>query len=295
MQFNLVFANSGDYIVLDSLQDDVLLYFVDQLNSHGCNSFVSTGNQTDEIRARISSLRRAAQLIHLWPEEIRPAWIKSLDRRECLDQDLLNHLHSAWVQSNTQPWDVRQKKAQYGSSIVDRVFDQLPDDAMIPPFAVVLDKLQLLDLYRQLNVLIHKVESSFDHMRFCQQQQGWIEFDNPFGSSIVSNDIAHVSIAFNHLGRTLYDKWSSFDCELNYPDENTFRELLPFVDVRLVRPQTLGYSSQYLDWCRQHNRQPSGSTVCVGNIPDLASNLTKYREMMLDNLAQGNSFSIQLH
>jgi hypothetical protein len=293
MQFALVFAVTGNHIILDSLQDDVLSFFIKSLDRAGRNEFVSIDDFVNTTYRNILALRSAVQTILDWPQEIRPSWLQSLDVTDCFDQILLNEIHANWVSSLTEPWDIKQKKRLHNTELVASISDQFPDDIMKPPLGVVLDKLCLLNTYGLINSHLHQMESSFDRMRFGQQS-GWTEFENPFGRSITSNDIAHLSIAFNHLGRSFYDKWLYFDSDLRTQDENTFREILPFVDIRLTRNQSCGYSVQYQEWCKNNQLQPSGTRICLGNIPDLEKNLPYYRAMMFNNLAQGNSFSIQL-
>jgi hypothetical protein len=101
-------------------------------------------------------------------------------------------------------------------------------------------------------------------------------------------------LGFRHLGRTLYNKFNNFDLNLDYQDENTFDQLLGFVEIGLKMPQTVELSKEYISWCKQHNKIPSGDYLNIGNIPELYSNLTKYRQVMYRNSLQNNSFSIQL-
>jgi hypothetical protein len=294
MRFALLFEGTGDHIVLESLQDDVLRFYIQNLESAQRNRFVPFDGFVNEVKSKIAAIQKITAQVNEWPPEIRPSWITALTVDQCLDQSLLNQLHADWVKSMTDPWDIQQKRLDYESDLVHMVFDQFPDDLMCPPTAVVLEKLGLLDLYRQLNSDIHRIECQFDRVRFKSSVPDWIEFLNPFGPGIASNDIAHFSIAFNHLGRTQHNKWETFDTDLVCSDQNTFHELLPFVDLRLTRSETNGYSPEYLAWCSRHKLQPSGNYICLGNIPDLEQRLSYYRGMIFNNLDQGNSFSIQL-
>lgn len=292
LRFALLFQGTGDHIVLESLQDDVLRFYVQCLENAQCNRFEVFNGFVARTQSRIDDLQLLAQEVDQWPPEIRPSWISIPSAEQCLDQALLNRWHAEWVKSMIMPWDIKQKQCQYNSDLTNTVFDQFPDDLMRPTTANVLQKLGRLDRYRQLNTAIHNIESQFNQVRF--QSTEWVEFPNPFGPGIASNDVSHFSMSFNHRGRTHYNKWSYFDDDLVCDDENTFREFLPFVEVRLSRSRTNGHPPEYLAWCTQHGISPGGNHVCLGNIPDLEQRLSYYRNMIFKNLAQGNSFSIQL-
>jgi hypothetical protein len=92
----------------------------------------------------------------------------------------------------------------------------------------------------------------------------------------------------------LYNKYQTFDTDLQYNDENSYNELLGFVSLHLVPPQTIPLSKEYTDWCVTHNKKPSGDYLNIGNIPDLKKHLTDYRLVVFRNLLQPNSFSINL-
>ena len=58
-------------------------------------------------------------------------------------------------------------------------------------------------------------------------------------------------------------------------------------------PETNTYSTEYLDWCKSHNRTPCGNNLNIGNFVNLAENLTTYRTIMYNNTQERNSFSIR--
>ena len=142
---------------------------------------------------------------------------------------------------------------------------------------------------------VHQLEISFKEVKFEVTDQNWIEFTNPFGKEILTNNINNFSISFNHLGRTLYNKFVYFDSNLEFDDENSFNELLGFVSIKLEQPQTIPLSSEYVNWCKHHNRVPSGDYLNIGNIPNLVEKLTDYRTIIFRNTLQNNAFSIQLN
>jgi hypothetical protein len=112
---------------------------------------------------------------------------------------------------------------------------------------------------------------------------------------MITNDIANFKIAFNHLGRTLHDKYLNFDLDLKHDDENTFDQLLGYVMVDLSLPRQVPFGQDYIDWCHKHQKSASGRYLNIGNIPDLGKNLGDYRRILLTNGLKKNHFSIQLN
>ena len=92
----------------------------------------------------------------------------------------------------------------------------------------------------------------------------------------------------------MYDKYQTFDTDLQYNDENSFNELLGFVSLHLVPSQTVPLSKEYTDWCNTHDKIPSGEYLNIGNIPNLEKHLKDYRLVVFRNLLQYNSFKIKL-
>jgi hypothetical protein len=169
------------------------------------------------------------------------------------------------------------------------------DDIPSPPVGVVIQKLGMKNFYDNINLDLHELESAVAKNKFCTADQSWIEFENIFGTDILTNNINHFSLSFNHLGRTLYNKFLQFDHDLVFDDENSFDQLLGFVEITLQPAQTIPLSVEYVDWCCAHNKTPSGDKLNIGNIPDLPKRLTDYRKIIFQNTLQNNTFSIQLH
>lgn len=297
MQFLIQFNHSNDKIVFESVQDDVVRHFVTQVNEVGCNNFIVLNNFVDRTKSIINTLKSIIDDIAQWPVEIRPPFIESYTELNLLDQSVLNQLHADWANGFSINWDVKYNHNRYQTELTTWIFDQFPDEIPYPPFSVVLEKLNLLTRYRELNPVIHALEGTFELMKFEGRTTGWtdkewIELSNPFGTSIVSNTNTNFTIEFNHLGRTLYNKWLHFDTKLECNDENTFRFIVPSVSISLSPPRTNGYCQEFLTWCETLNQIPSGSNICLGNIVDLNQNLCYYRSLILENAKQNNVFSI---
>jgi hypothetical protein len=108
-------------------------------------------------------------------------------------------------------------------------------------------------------------------------------------------DSCNFRISFNHLGRSLYEKYQNFDTDLACDDENTFDQLLGFVDLSLIRPRSHSFSEEYILWCKQHNKVPSGGFLNIGNLVDFENRLTDYRVVIYRNIKSSNSFRINLN
>ena len=186
-----------------------------------------------------------------------------------------------------------KKRKQFNyTGIAEQIHDMFPDNIQMPPMGVVIDKIGKKNIFNSLNVpYVHKIETMFD-IKY-QTSTNWTKIaDNHFSKKILNNNISNLSISFNHLGRTLYNKFINFDHALECNDENSFNELLGYVTLNLRPSETIGYSNEYLTWCKSHNKEPIGDFLNIGNIPNLYENLTKYRIIIFKNLLAGNSFSI---
>jgi hypothetical protein len=170
-----------------------------------------------------------------------------------------------------------------------------PDEIPEPPVGVIVDKLGFKEQYNSINLDLHRLEFLFSKIKFQVANNKWVEFTNPFSKDLLTNDISNFSLAFNHLGRTLYNKFLYFDHNLDCNDENSFNELLGFVELQLEPAQTIPLSAEYINWCISHNKVPSGHRLPIGNIPNLINHLTEYRKIVFRNTLQNNSFSIQLN
>lgn len=297
MNFSIVFENTNDAIVFKATRPDVVEYFVNVLDRMGINKFSSTTTGVaTAIESRIKKLETTINSINTW---LGPLINKQfeINAGDGIDQHTLNRLHSDWVRSQSIIYDIEQARQQSGyQGVAEQIHNMYPDDVRFVRLGDLLDKLGKKQEYSSLNFPgIHLTESSFSHLKFSADVD-WIEIENPFPSSYVTNDICNLGLPFNHLGRTLYNKFINFDSNLEFDDENTFNELLKFVEINLAPPQAMPYSQEYVEWCKIHGRDPSGDVgISLGNIPDLMQNLTKYRKIIMNNLLCSNTFTIKIH
>jgi hypothetical protein len=296
MNYKLVFDCSGDEILFDPLNQELLDFYVDQLNSQGLNSFHCKNPQLgSKILDRIQSLKGCVLEINQWLYNLAGLQLEVCDNEQYLDQQLLNKMHADWVSSQNLIYDIqRRRKETNFSDLSEKVHNMFPDDIQTPPLGVVISKLGFGELYDSLNdPHIHVLEVMFDNIKFSVRNSWTKIVDNPFDKKMLTNNHANLSLSFNHLGRTLYDKFVFFDKDLEFDDENSFNELLGSITLSLKPSQTIPLSAEYIAWCKKHNKQPSGNNLNIGNIPNLYDNITKYRIIVFKNLLSNNKFSIQ--
>jgi hypothetical protein len=292
MKFYLLFQQTGDFIPLVAEKPDLVEYYVDFLNTRSANKFsLMSQHKFDQIS-------RLQKILSEFNDTI-PGKLISFNcinnSVDLLDQDLLNRIHCEWVHSNHATFVVDDLKQRYPTQLA-HLFDQISDDILSVIFSQIVYKYGLEDLYFSINLVLHEVESIFDRMifkaDFCRDW-GWIETANIFPKKYTSNSQTNLSLHFNHYGRTLYDKFRTFDHDLTYDDENTFNELLGYVKLSLLPSETIAYSAEYLRWCRQIGREPGGNNLNIGNILELKKNLLDYRKLLYRNLsANNNCFSL---
>ena len=294
MQYHLVFDNTGDVIPLISDNAEVLEYFVDSLDRAGNNNFHLEPTYGYRLKNGLQLLHIQIESINTWATELLNGSIATHSIDGYLDQQVLNRLHSDWVQSQSQEYNIVEKCQRYNSEQSRLIHSYYPDDIPSPKLSSVIKHLGLSDEYDKLNTRIHQLESVLYESVQCTTAS-WVEFANPFSKSLVTDSIGNFAIGFRHLGRTLYNKFSNSDLDLVYNDENTFDQLIACVDLQLAMPQTILPSAEYVAWCKRHNQIPSGNRIIIGNIPDLTNRLTEYRQIIFRNSLQNNSFTIQLN
>jgi hypothetical protein len=298
MKFFIVFDKSGDlleFVTLDSTRAEILDYYVDNLKQNNSNSFQSIVDPTF-IDVLISNLHNSITESNKFIKNITGQPVMECNTEEYINQAKLNQLHADWVSSQRYQFNIQEKKQSVDIGVVEmanRLHKEFSDDIPVIDLGNILNKLGYTDVYSQINTNLHLIESSFNAIKFATPQ--WLEFKNIFPKTLINNDICNFRIPFNHLGRTLFNKYQFFDTDLKYKDENSFDELLGFVEVTLARNQTIPLSQEYIAWCKKHNREPSGNYLNIGNLTNLEQNLNDYRLVIYRNIRNCNSFSITLN
>jgi hypothetical protein len=301
MKFSLVFENSGDSIPFQTVNsglDEILTYYVENLNERNLNKFSSPIGHT--VNTAINTLHETIIECNKFVYELLDRNIDTYATEDYLNQRNLNKLHADWVNSQKVKYNILEKRKQYGSKQAEQIHNIFSDDIPTPIIGSVISRLGYTDIYGQINRAVHTLENMFTNVVFSVDNYDFVdehvvEFLNHFSTSYITNDICNFKFSFDHLGRMLEDKFKSFDYDLEFDDENTFNELIGVVEINLMAPQTIPLSNEYVLWCKKINKTPSGKYFNIGNIPDLTENLTKYRQIIFRNSLQNNFFSIQLN
>ena len=296
MNFSLIFNNSGDSIDFVSTNPDLVEYYVDQLNQRKTNSFhVQIPTWADSVTQDINHLLSVLEDVNSWIEELTDWRYETFELEHYLNQQNLNTLHAKWVDSRKKIYNIDDKRIEYDyKGMAEHIHAMFPDHERSILLGNLLHKLNRSQQYDQVNQAVHKVESRFNQINFETSDAYHYDFPNIFNKSVLTNDIANFNLTFNHLGRTLYNKFQNFDLNLEHDDENSFDQLLGFVDLTLLPAQTIPLSGEYQQWCQSMNRVAYGNNLTLGNIPDLPDRLTEYRQLIYKNLKNNNNFSIHL-
>jgi hypothetical protein len=296
MKFQIAFDQTGDTIPFVSVNDQILEFYVDYLSDQKLNSFELTSPQTVfDISEKIWALDNDIKKNNQWMKILLDQTIETATELNYLDQDRLNKYHADWVNSQGILYDIDAKRQQFNcTGLVEEIHDSFPDDIRYPSVATVLEHLGYSNMYSNINLGIHSIESFFDRLKYQVKNYSWIAVKNPFLHQGLSHNIANFKLSFYHLGRMLYDKFVNQSSIQEYNDENTYNELLGFVELSLQPPQSCEMSPEYVEWCKSQKREPLGQYLNLGNILDLDKHLTDYRIVIYRNGLKNNSFSIQL-
>jgi len=281
MLFHLEFENSNDILSFESdTNSDILTYYVDNLNKQDRNKFKSNKTFTNQ------NLTPLINEINEYFEYYTDCKFDVYEDYDYFNQHVLNKLHADWTHSQYNiKVDVKSKG----------LLDYYSDDSLFPNWNDVLYKIGKEEHYNSLNTRIHKLENQVNNIRYNTDDNYLhmdMHMDNPFSKDRCTNDICNFKLAFNHLGRTLYNKFNTLDDTLQANDENTFNELLGCVEISLCRPQTIPLSKEYIEWCNKLNKIPSGDFLNIGNLIDYKNKLTEYKQIVYNN--KSNSFTIKI-
>ena len=295
MNISIVFDNTCDVVSFSLVNPDIAVYYVEWLESINKNSFSFSFDNDQFTRLIIlldTSIKDNNKIIQL----LNSKPLKTYSELEYLDQDNLNRLHVAYANLHHQIYDIRLSQQSNNieiATMANKILEKFSDNELTPSMSTVLEKLNLVDSYVNINTCIHKFEESIQQLPF--KTNSWIQTDNIFSKSRLTNNINNLQIRFYHLGRTLYNKFETFDDKLEHCDENSFNELIGHVQVNLVKPQTIPLSIEYIDWCVHRNKIPSGMHLNLGNLLDIDSKLTDYRQIFYRNIKNKNTFSLQIN
>jgi hypothetical protein len=300
MKFNLVFDNTNDFIPFEVTHNHKLFeWFVDNAAVTKNNSFSDAGIVYTHCSQLLTQLHWALSKTN---EILWPLYDKSFPQHDnlidYLDQHFLNQQHDLWVKSQFHTVDINllRHSEDYKKNKVGNALHELyPDEIRKIKLAEAMIKLGSIYAYEEVNMAVHRLENFLVNNIEFKADCKWQVFDNPFVDQIEStNDVVNFSFGYTYVGRQYYNKWKFFDTDLKCTDHYNYEALEWAFQVNLARPETIQYSSQFVDWCQQHNVPSITTQLPIANVIDLDKNLHYYRTLLYKNSKQNNRASLKL-
>ncbi len=255
MSYCIVFEKTGDCIPFEPIHKDLAEYYVEQCKQNDVEFYLPPRL----VKLRLD-LHHSIQVTNLWFENI----FEEYADKDLMDQQVLNGLHADWALAHNSDVVTHNMKSVH------------------------------MEDYRNINERIHDIELHFKKMIAKGNSNGeFVEFDNPFGESILTNAGFNISIRPMLLGRTLYDKYINYDLGNTYPDENNFEVLPASIDISLNRPEPMYFTDDYIRWCDRQNRAATNWRAPLGLIPNLIDKQTEYRNIIYRNVMDMNKFKLE--
>lgn len=171
IMLRLYWTKTGDYITLDVLHPELVIFWLDKLQDRPLRLSKSPPDiQPQEILRSIDMVNPVLAKCHL----------PIFDVGDPLDQRYLNNLHRCWV------------KIQHNR----------------PSISLLMDKMGIRKIFDNINESIHVVEAAFDvEYGTCP----FDHVVNPFGTRFLTFDRHNVEIEYGNLGRSTFNKWEVLD------------------------------------------------------------------------------------
>lgn len=299
MRFNLVFDNSQDVIPFETVYNhDLIEWFINKANQDGHNSFAAP-TLADQCSRLLNELHWSVAKTNevLWPL-CGDRFAENHNRLDYLDQKFLNRQHEVWVKSQFFVIDINQLRH---SDNVDRarignlLHDAYPDEIQKIKLAEAMAKLGYIHPYEEVNLTVHRLESFFANDIEFKADAKWQIFDNPFKSTMTSNnDVVNFSFGYTYVGRQYYNKWKYFDTDLECTDHYNYETLEWAFQINLDRPETVSYSPEFNSWCKNRQVPELTTQLPIANIVDLEQNLHYYRSILYENSRSNNRAKLKI-
>ena len=290
----------GDLVTKRTGVDFGVIVGVDKANANLQNAFSNDKKLASVVDRRITQLHWAISKTN---EVLHNLVGQSFDQRndlsDYLDQDFLNRTHRDWVASQRLTVDIDRLRFS-SNPIQARLGNQLhgmyPDEIRFPKLANVLEKIGYIFPYEEVNMAVHRLESSFNNrvLEFSADAK-WQVFDNPYQDKLVTNnDVVNFSFGYTYVGRQLYNKFRFFDTELKYEDHYNYEQLEFSFQINLMRPETIPFSQEAVGWANQHKHRLTAEQIPIGNLENLDQKLFDYRKLLYRNLCSNNRATISI-
>jgi len=253
----LRWTQTHDAIELAVVDHSVYEYFVEQLNTNALNQYTVSdlgyASLSQELQQRFDRVQSFVQSrLHLTDFDFE------LDPS---DQNSLNRLHSQWVQLHQRFPNI--------STVANHV---LPGE--LPA----------------INRLIHAIEESTTELQAVSPDVDYA-MANRLGTKILGFGIYNISIAYNNLGRSTWQKWQNADADIS-SDLNNFSEIYTTLRINVSRTETRSAPIEYQAWCDQMSLPCVGNQMPLANFDKLDENLLQYRQLFYKNSLIENNFII---
>lgn len=300
MKFLLVFDNSGDFLPFEvKYNHELFEFFVNHTNKELQNSFTNNQVLYKDLDTKIThlhwSVSKTNEVLH---DLITETFKQQTDLENYLDQQFLNKLHADWVFSQWHNINIDSMRFNENSSrscIGSKLHELYPDEIRVIKTAQAMEKLGYIYPYEEVNMAIHRLESSFTEMEFKADNK-WEVFENPFLDNMISNnDVVNFSFGYTYVGRQYYNKFKYFDSNLDCLDHYNYETLEFAFQLNLSRPETVPFSAEALNWSVSQNIKLVAEQIPIANIIDLETNLVEYRKMLYRNSRDNNRVKIVLN
>lgn len=300
MKFSLVFDKSGDTLPFEVMHNhDLFEFFVDQTNKNLQNSFSNNQELYKDLDKKVTHLHWAlSKTNEVLYDLIGESFEQHTNLENYLDQQFLNKTHSDWVFSHKHKININDlglssimSKARLGNML----HQLYPDDIRIIETAPAMEKIGYIYPFREVNMGVHNLESSFRNLEFKADDK-WNVFDNPFKDSMFSsNDVVNFSFGYTYVGRQYYNKFKCFDTKLECPDHYNYETLEFAFQINLSMPETIPFSKESLQWAEKQGIKLVAEQIPIGNVVDLENKLFEYRKVLYRNSRDNNRAKIILH
>lgn len=251
----LRWTQTHDVIDLEVVDHSVYNYFVEQLNSQSLNQYTVLNLRYDFLSQRLQQCFGHIQ--SFVQDRLR---LTNFDfELDTSDQDSLNYLHSQWVKLHQ----------------------------LYPNIGVLADQI-FPDEMAAINKLVHDIEESTQKLAAISTDPNYT-MANPFGTQALGFGTYNISIAYNNLGRTTWQKWQNNDTT-NDTDLNNFSELYTTLRINVSPTEKRSASEQYQSWCNRNKLPCVGNQMPLANFDNTQENLLKYRQLFYKNSLIENNF-----
>ena len=251
----LRWSKTHDAIELAVIDHNVYDYFVEQLNNRALNQYTVSdlgyASLSQKLQQQFKNIQSFLQSrLHFSEFNI------DLDSS---DQQTLNYLHQQWVKLH--------QKYPHIATICDRV---LPGEL------------------QSINKLIHAIEEVLQGIEITTAQPNCI-IPNRFGTEALRFGTYNISIAYNNLGRSSYNKWQHDDRSID-TDTNNFNELYTTLRLNVTRAIEYATPNKYQEWCNTYKIPCVGHQMPLANFDKLDDNLLQYIQLFYKNILIEDNF-----